>query len=149
MYEQIYAMAGPTQTYRATGDPKILWDIEHTIDLFEKYYKDNKLMGYFSHIDPIDLDSRAESLKHNRARKNWNSIDDHAPAYLINLYLATGEPRYADFLEYTFDTITRFFPDYEHSPFVQERFHEDWSHDKTWGWQHRSVVGHNLRSPGT
>jgi len=146
MYEQIYAMAGPTQTYRATGDPKILWDIEHTMDLFEKYYKDNKLTGYFSHLDPIDLDPRAESLGHNRARKNWNSVGDHAPAYLINVYLATGEPRYADFLEYTFDTIARFFPDYEHSPFVQERFHEDWSHDKSWSWQqNRAVVGHNLK----
>ncbi len=146
MYEQIYALAGPTQTYRATGDKRILWDIEHTMDLFEKYYKDDEQIGYFSHIDPITLDPRAESLGHNCARKNWNSVGDHAPAYLINLYLATGEPKYRDFLEYTFDTIARFFPDYESSPFVQERFHEDWSHDKSWGWQQdRSVVGHNLK----
>jgi len=146
MYEQIYAMAGPTQTYRATGDKSILWDIEHTIGLFEKYYKDKEVTGYFSHIDPIDLDPRAESLQHNRARKNWNSVGDHAPAYLINVYLATGEQKYADFLEYTFDTITQHFPDYEHSPFVQERFHEDWSPDQTWAWQqNRAVVGHNLK----
>jgi len=65
---------------------------------------------------------------------------------LINLWLATGEDKYADFLEYTFDTIEKHFPDYEHSPFVQERFHEDWSHDTTWGWQqNRAVVGHNLK----
>ena len=32
------------------------------------------------------------------------------------------------------------------SPFVQEKFHEDWSHDGTWGWQqNRAVVGHNLK----
>ena len=38
------------------------------------------------------------------------------------------------------------FPDYDHSPFVQEKFHEDWSHDTTWGWQqNRGVVGHNLK----
>ncbi len=110
MYEQIYALAGPIQTYRVTGDP------------------------------------RAESLAHNRARKNWNSVGDHAPAYLINLWLATGEQKYADFLEYTFDTIVAHFPDYDHSPFVQERFYEDWSHDTTWGWQqNRAVVGHNLK----
>jgi mannose/cellobiose epimerase-like protein (N-acyl-D-glucosamine 2-epimerase family) len=146
MYEQIYALAGPTQTYRATGDKRILWDIDHTLDLFEKYYKDNKQTGYFSHIDPIALDPRADSLAHNRARKNWNSVGDHAPAYLINLYLATGDKKHADFLEYTFDTITKYFPDYEHSPFVQEKFYEDWSHDKTWGWQqNRGVVGHNLK----
>lgn len=146
MYEQIYALAGPVQTYRVTGDPRILFDADSTIDLFDKFYLDREKGGYFSHIDPITLDPRAESLGPNRARKNWNSVGDHAPAYLINLWLATGNPKYADFLEYTFDTIARYFPDYEHSPFVQERFHEDWSHDTTWGWQqNRAVVGHNLK----
>jgi mannose/cellobiose epimerase-like protein (N-acyl-D-glucosamine 2-epimerase family) len=49
-------------------------------------------------------------------------------------------------LEHTFDTIVQRFPDYENSPFVQERFNEDWSHDTTWGWQqNRAVVGHNLK----
>ncbi|OIN60656.1 AGE family epimerase/isomerase [Arsenicibacter rosenii] len=146
MYEQIYALAGPTQTYRITGDTRIMADIEKTIDLFEKYFKDNEQEGYFSHIDPIGLDPRDQSLAHNRARKNWNSVGDHAPAYLINLYLATGEQKYADFLEYTFDTITKYFPDYDKSPFVQEKFFEDWSKDQTWGWQqNRAVVGHNLK----
>jgi hypothetical protein len=117
-----------------------------TLSLFERFYKDNEQEGYFSHLDPITLDPRAESLAHNRARKNWNSVGDHAPAYLINLYLATGDPKHADFLEYTFDTITRFFPDYLNSPFVQEKFFEDWSKDQSWGWQqNRAVVGHNLK----
>jgi mannose/cellobiose epimerase-like protein (N-acyl-D-glucosamine 2-epimerase family) len=146
MYEQIYALAGPTMTYRITGDPEIMWDIEHTIKLFKKFYRDDKQGGYFSHLDPIALDPRAASLNNNRARKNWNSVGDHAPAYLINLYLATGDPQYADFLEETFDTIVQRFPDYADSPFVQERFHEDWSKDQAWGWQqNRSVVGHNLK----
>ncbi len=146
MYEQIYALAGPTQTFRITGDPRILQDAEMTVDLFDKFFIDREQEGYFSHIDPITLDPRAESLGHNRARKNWNSVGDHAPAYLINLYLATGDPKYADFLEYTFDTIAKYFPDYENSPFVQERFNEDWSHDQAWGWQqNRAVVGHNLK----
>ncbi len=148
MYEQIYALAGPTQTYRITGDPQIMFDIEKTIDLFEKYYKDDQQGGYFSHIDPITLDPRSPTLDkgNNRAKKNWNSVGDHAPAYLINLWLATGEEKYADFLEYTFDTIEAHFPDYANSPFVQERFFEDWSHDKSWGWQQdNAVVGHNLK----
>jgi mannose/cellobiose epimerase-like protein (N-acyl-D-glucosamine 2-epimerase family) len=146
MYEQIYALAGPTQTYRITGDKRIMEDIENTIELFEKYYKDDKGVGYFSHIDPIGLDPRDPSLKHNRARKNWNSVGDHAPAYLVNLYLATEKEEYAKFLEYTFDTITEYFPDYDNSPFVQERFFEDWSKDQSWGWQeNRAVVGHNLK----
>src|SRR5579875_939215 len=146
MYEQIYALAGPMQTYRATGDPRILQDAEKTIELFDRFYLDRDKGGYFSHIDPITLNPRAESLGPNRARKNWNSVGDHAPAYLINLYLATGADRYADFLAYTADTIAKYFPDYEHSPFVQERFYEDWSHDTTYGWQqNRAVVGHNLK----
>jgi anti-anti-sigma factor len=146
-YEQIYALAGPVQTYRVTGDPAILSDAKETIKTFWKYFHDKSDKGgFYSHIDPITLDPKAESLGRNRARKNWNSVGDHAPAYLINLFLATGEKEYADFLEYTFDTIAKHFPDYDNSPFVQEKFHDDWSKDQTWGWQqNRAVVGHNLK----
>ncbi len=146
MYEQIYALAGPTQTYRLNGDPRIMKDIKMTLDLFDRFFLDRENRGYFSHIDPVTLDPRSESLGENRARKNWNSIGDHAPAYLINLWLATGDDRLKDFLKYTADCIVDYFPDYENSPFVQEKFHEDWSHDKSWGWQQdRGVVGHNLK----
>lgn len=145
-YEQIYALAGPTQTYRITGDPLIRQDIDGTINLFNKYFKDTKKGGYFSHVDPVDFDPRAESLTFDRARKNWNSVGDHAPAFLINLWLATGEEEHLKFLVETADTIATRFPDYDNSPFVQEKFHEDWSHDKAWGWQqNRAVVGHNLK----
>lgn len=146
-YEQIYALAGPIQTYRCTGDRRILHDAEQTIKLFDKFFLDkSEHGGYFSHLDPLMLDPRSESLGNNQGRKNWNSVGDHAPAYLINLWLATGEQKYADMLEYTFDTIEKYFPDYDNSPFVQERFYEDWSHDTTWGWQqNRAVVGHNLK----
>ena len=49
-------------------------------------------------------------------------------------------------LEYTFDTIAKYFPDYDESPFVQEKFLEDWSPDRTHMWQqNRGVVGHNLK----
>ncbi|WP_328311916.1 AGE family epimerase/isomerase [Streptomyces sp. NBC_00442] len=145
-YEQIYALAGPVQTYRITGDPRIKADADATIRLFDRFYLDPEHGGYFSHIDPILLSPDHDSLGPNKARKNWNSVGDHAPAYLINLYLATGEQSYADMLEYTFDTIVERFPDLKHSPFVQERFHKDWSHDTTHGWQqNRAVVGHNLK----
>ncbi len=145
-YEQIYAIAGPTQTYRITGDPLIKQDIDRTVRLFENHYKDPELEGYWSHIDPITLDGRAESLAHNRARKNWNSVGDHIPAYLINVWLATGDPKYRDMLLYCADLIVEHMQDYERSPFVNEKFHADWSHDHTWGWQqNRAVVGHNLK----
>ena len=145
-YEQIYALAGPIQTYRVTGDPRILADAEMTVDLFDRFYLDKHKGGYFSHLDPITLDARSEALGPNKGKKNWNSVGDHAPAYLINLYLATGEEKYAKMLEYTFDTIATHFPDYEHSKFVQEKFHEDWSFDQTHMWQqNRGVIGHNLK----
>ncbi|MEY9966940.1 mannose/cellobiose epimerase-like protein (N-acyl-D-glucosamine 2-epimerase family) [Streptacidiphilus sp. MAP12-16] len=146
MYEQIYALAGPTQTYRVTGDPRILEDIDRTVALFHRYFKDPERGGFFSHLDPITMDPRADSLGRNRSRKNWNSVGDHAPAYLINAYLATGRPDFAALLEETADAIATRFPDEPNSPFVQERFHEDWSPDRTWGWQQdRAVVGHNLK----
>lgn len=146
MYEQIYALAGPTQTYRVTGDPRILDDIEKTMALFTSFYRDEEAGGYFSHLDPVTLDPRSDALGHNRARKNWNSIGDHAPAYLINALLATGREDFEKFLVETGETIVDRFPDYDRSPFVQERFHEDWRPDRRWGWQQdNAVVGHNLK----
>jgi mannose/cellobiose epimerase-like protein (N-acyl-D-glucosamine 2-epimerase family) len=146
MYEQIYALAGPTQTYRVTGDPRILNDIDKTVALFERFFRDPDGGGYFSHLEPVSLDPRSPKLGHNRARKNWNSVGDHAPAYLINALLATGRKDLEDFLAATGDTIVTRFPDYHHSPFVQERFREDWAHDHHYKWQQdRAVVGHNLK----
>ena len=146
-YEQIYALAGPIQTYRCTGDPRIMDDTEKTIKLFNEFFLDKgEHGGYFSHIDPVMLDPLSDTLGRNKGTKNWNSVGDHAPAYLINLWLATGKQEYAEMLEYTFDTIEQRFPDYDNSPFVQERFYQDWSADTTWGWQqNRAVVGHNLK----
>lgn len=145
-YEQIYALAGPTQTFRITGDPAIRSDIDMTLNLFDRHYRDHDKGGYYSHIDPITMSGKSESLGRNRARKNWNSVGDHAPAFLINLWLATGEKSHLDMLIDTADTITAHFPDYENSAFVQEKFHDDWSADRSWGWQqNRGVVGHNLK----
>ncbi|MFI9271088.1 AGE family epimerase/isomerase [Kitasatospora sp. NPDC052896] len=147
-YEQIYALVGLTQTYRATGSPAILADIEGTVRLFERFFADPKLGGYYSHIDPVTLSPHHDSLGPNRSRKNWNSVGDHAPAYLFNLFLATGDERYRRMLEHTFDMIVTHMPDRsdERSPFVNERFHADWTPDREWGWQQdRAVVGHNLK----
>ena len=146
MYEQIYALAGPVQTFRVTGDPRIAADADGTMRLFERFFRDHERGGYYSHIDPILLSPHHESLGANQSRKNWNSVGDHAPAYLVNLYLATGEQRHAEMLERTFDTIVEHFPDDAVSPFVNERFHQDWSHDLQHSWQqNRAVVGHNLK----
>jgi anti-anti-sigma factor len=145
-YEQIYALAGPVQTYRISGDPQLLEDARRTINLFDRYFLDRQRGGYFSHIDPVTLDPRSASLTRDRSRKNWNSVGDHAPAYLINLYLATQAPEHAEMLANCADLIVEHFPDYDHSAFVQEKFHEDWSKDQEWGWQqNRAVVGHNLK----
>jgi mannose/cellobiose epimerase-like protein (N-acyl-D-glucosamine 2-epimerase family) len=145
MYEQIYALAGPTQLYRITGDPRIASDTAATLRLMRRFFADDEGGGYYSHIDPITLSPHHESLGPNRDRKNWNSVGDHAPAYLFNLWLATGNAEHADMLEETFDLIAAHMPAAD-SPFVQERFHRDWSADSTWGWQQdRAVVGHNLK----
>lgn len=145
-YEQIYALTGPVQTYRITGDREIYDDACKTINLFRKYFFDQEYGGYFSHIHPITFQPDDISLKNNQSRKNWNSNGDHTPAYLINLYLATQNKELKEMLSYTSDIITQYFPDYENSVFVQERFHADWSKDTTWDWQqNRAVIGHNLK----
>lgn len=144
-YEQIYALTGPVQTYRVTGDPAILADAQHTVNFMERYFRDPVHGGYFSHLTPGTLNPRAAALGVNRARKNWNSVGDHAPAYLVNLWLTTGDVRFADLLTELADTIERYFPDPD-SPLVHERFHGDWTPDTAWGWQqNRGVVGHNLK----
>ncbi|MGP4109577.1 AGE family epimerase/isomerase [Streptomyces sp. 4N509B] len=147
-YEQIYALVGLVQTFRVAGSPEILGDVEGTVRLFEKFFHDPRQGGYYSHIDPVTFSPHDDHLGPNRSRKNWNSVGDHAPAYLFNLYLATGEERYRRMLEHTFDMIVTHMPDRapDGSPFVRERFHADWTPDHTWGWQqNRAVVGHNLK----
>jgi hypothetical protein len=146
MYEQIYALVGPTMTYRATGDPLILRDIDATLALFDRFFHDDERGGWFSHIDPILLSPHHDSLGPNASRKNWNSIGDHAPAYLINLYLATGRREHLDTLREAFGLIMDHFPDPDGNPFVRERFHGDFTPDAGWGWQQdRAVIGHNLK----
>ena len=146
-YEQIYALAGPVQTYRITGDPLILRRRPpHAGDVRAA----STTIRSWAAISAMSIRSASirapKSLTYDRARKNWNSVGDHAPAYLINLYLATGAKQDADMLTYCADMIVEHFPDYENSAFVQEKFHEDWSPDRTWGWQqNRAVVGHNLK----
>ncbi|MGH9173191.1 MAG: AGE family epimerase/isomerase, partial [Vicinamibacterales bacterium] len=114
--------------------------------LFDRRFDDPDKGGYFSHIDPISLDPRDPSLTHNQARKNWNSVGDHAPAFLINLYLATGDERWARMLAYVADAIATHMPDYDNSPFMQEKFFEDWSPDHDTPLQkNRGLVGHNMK----
>jgi len=168
LYEQIYALAGLAQYYRITQDWEVLEDIQRTIRTFQTCYLDSVqngfmgLGGYFSHIDYATLRPDTEALGDNRSRKNWNSIGDHIPAYLVNLILALdplprggdGRDEIEDFLgtcRTILDTTARLilekFPDPDpRVPFVNERFKEDWTPDQKWRWQqNRAVVGHNLK----
>ena len=145
-YEQIYALAGPIQTYRVTGDPRILKDAEMTADLFDRFFLDKELGG----ISPTSTRSpwtrAAKPWARTGPRRTGTRWATTRQPISINLYLATGEERYDRMLEATFDTITKHFPDYDNSPFVQEKFFEDWSHDDTHMWQqNRGVIGHNLK----
>ena len=84
-YEQIYALAGPTQTFRITGDPRIKErhrrdDLAVRAVLLRPRARRLLLAPRPDHVRR----ARATSLGRNRARKNWNSVGDHAPAYLIN-----------------------------------------------------------------
>jgi len=171
LYEQIYALAGLTQFYRITLDWEVLDDIRRTINSFQAFYHDPAEAtskgfagtgGYYSHLDVVTMRPDSPTLGANCARKNWNSVGDHIPAYLINLIL-TLDPlpqagpelaaslqalleRCWGILEETSTIIVEKFPDPQ-SDFVNERFHAaDWSADHSFRWQqNRAVVGHNLK----
>jgi mannose/cellobiose epimerase-like protein (N-acyl-D-glucosamine 2-epimerase family) len=170
LYEQIYALAGLAQYYRVTNDPETLNDIQHTIEMFEAYFvdrRDGRHEGFFSHIDPVTFqwDSVELESSGHRARKNWNSIGDHLPAYLINLVLALDPLPVAagadavkrkalfakllrvavEILEVTAELIRSHFHDAD-NVYVNERFTRDWVPVSDWGWQkNRAIVGHNLK----
>lgn len=161
-YEQIYALAGLTQYYRVTLDPDALLDIHRTIEAFDHFFLDpSEHGGYFSHLDPATMTTVAQALGQNQAKKNWNSVGDHIPAYLVNLLIALKPlprrddteiiHRFADhcdrILRRCATLIVEKFPDPDASvPYVRERFYQDWKPDTTYSWQQdRAVCGHNLK----
>ena len=166
LYEQIYALAGMTQYYRISNDPAVLDDISRTITVFNEFFLDDKgvnpdfpgLDGYFSHIDPVTMRPDTPALGPRQMRKNWNSVGDHIPAYLLNLLLALDPlPQGAnpqvdrlqrickDMLDRTTRLIIEKLPDRE-VPYVNERFFADWKPDHSWGWQQdRAIVGHDYK----
>lgn len=167
LYEQIYALAGLAQYYRITQEWEVLDDIRRTVKAFLTFYRDspkNKdrgypgLGGFFSHLDYATMRPDTPRLAHNQSRKNWNSVGDHIPAYLINIILAldpvakkTGKRDFTQFLEICRDILMETsgiiadkFPD--QTNYVNERFFADWSQDHGWRWQqNRAIVGHNLK----
>ncbi len=168
LYEQIYALAGLTQFYRITLDWEVLEDIRRTINSFQDFFWDPPSAtakgfagtgGYYSHLDPATMRPDTVTPDENRSRKNWNSVGDHIPAYLVNLILSI-EPlplggirhEFAKLLETchgiieeTSSLICEKFPD-PNSDFVNERFHADWTPDHSYRWQqNRAVVGHDLK----
>jgi mannose/cellobiose epimerase-like protein (N-acyl-D-glucosamine 2-epimerase family) len=170
LYEQIYALAGLTQYYRITADWRVLEDIRCTVRTFNDFYLDGRdtdsqapdpktADGYFSHIDYATMRPDADAIVQNKSKKNWNSIGDHLPAYLINLICALDPlpiGRNTDdlsafidkckwMLEHCTDLICEHFPD-PTSEYVNERFYADWTPDHSYSWQqNRGIVGHNLK----
>jgi mannose/cellobiose epimerase-like protein (N-acyl-D-glucosamine 2-epimerase family) len=168
LYEQIYAIAGLTQYYRITQDWEVLEDIRRTVNSFQAYFWDPSTAkekgfagtgGYYSHLDPATMRPDVPAMGDNCAQKNWNSIGDHIPAYLINLILTLdplpqGNARSmldallktcVGILEETSSLICEKFPDPQ-SDYVNERFTADWTPIHNYRWQqNRAVVGHNLK----
>jgi mannose/cellobiose epimerase-like protein (N-acyl-D-glucosamine 2-epimerase family) len=162
LYEQIYALAGLAQFYRISADRDVLFDIRRTVASFETFFRDHSSEdgGYFSHIDYATFSPHSPTLGVNQSRKNWNSVGDHLPAYLINVVLALDplpiglEKELAGFRDLCLDIVSRTsnlivdkFPDPDPTvPYVNERFDAKWKPDHSWGWQqNRAVVGHNLK----
>jgi mannose/cellobiose epimerase-like protein (N-acyl-D-glucosamine 2-epimerase family) len=160
IYEQIYALSGLAMYYRITQDPMVLCDISRTMRMFDQYYLDPVYGGYYSHIDHSTMRPDRNQIKENDLKKNWNSIGDHIPAYLVNVILAL-EPlpeegredmrellgKSQEMLRTLTDLILDKFPDKDPSiPYVNERFNKDWTPDHAYGWQkNRAIIGHNFK----
>ncbi len=112
MYEQIYALAGPTQTYRVTGDPRIAEPTSrHAVRLFERFFRDPDARRLLLAHRPDPAQPAPRVARAQPRPQELELVGDHAPAYLINLFLATGDERHAAMLEETFDLIVEHFPD--------------------------------------
>lgn len=170
LYEQIYALAGLAHYYRITHDPDVLFDIRRTLEAFWKLYQRTDGEGFYSHIDYATFSPLDPKLGKNQSRKNWNSIGDHIPAYLIDLILALDGARDApaelasllgrleNTLDELADLIADRFPSKTASPYVVERFQvvetrDDpgntaaangpqyaWHEDLDWDWQQNRAV---------
>ena len=121
-----------------------------TVDLFDSFFLDNGTQGgYFSHLDPITLRPTQPSRSApNRGKKNWNSVGDHAPGLPDQPLAGHRRGRATPRCSNTPSTPSRrTSPTTRLSPFVQEKFHEDWSPGpaRTCWQQNRAVVGHNLK----
>jgi mannose/cellobiose epimerase-like protein (N-acyl-D-glucosamine 2-epimerase family) len=160
-YEMIYSMAGLAQYYRITADWHVLHDIRRTVAAIEEFFLDkSEYGGYFSHIDPVTFSGRSPALGDNSGQKNWNSVGDHLPAYLVNLVLALDplpKGREEDLsafretclriLDRTAHLIVDKFPDPDPKvPFVNEKFDEKWNPNHSYREnKNRAIVGHNLK----
>jgi mannose/cellobiose epimerase-like protein (N-acyl-D-glucosamine 2-epimerase family) len=169
LYEQIYALAGLANYYRISLDWEVLEDIRRTVATFNAFYLDDKRPddsaftgdgGYFSHIDYATMRPDLNANPANNLKKNWNSVGDHIPAYLVNLLIALDpmppdarEDLHAtrqvaqELLERVTTLILDKFPDENPEiPYVNERFFANWKPDHEYSWQqNRAIVGHNFK----
>jgi mannose/cellobiose epimerase-like protein (N-acyl-D-glucosamine 2-epimerase family) len=170
MYEQIYALSGMTLYYRITLDKETRDDIAKTLNTFEEFYFDKAkpgdpafkgLGGWFSHIDSVTRRPDMNPNLENNLKKNWNSVGDHIPAYLINLILAIDPVPLGilpveianllkvsrSILKDATTLILEKFADSDPSvPYVHERFEADWTPDLSYSWQKdRAIIGHNYK----
>ena len=97
-YEQIYALVGPAQTYRITGDPRIQEDIDRR----SRSSSGTSTTPSTAATGRTSTRSRSTAratrwAETGRARTGTRSATT-SPAYLINAWLATGEDKYMDML---------------------------------------------------
>ena len=164
LYEQIYDIAGLTQTFLVTRNKALLVNVVRTMNAFDRFFKVEGRRGWWSHIDVTTHQPCEERLGINKGGINWNSVGDHIPAYLFSLLAALG-PKYKksnadadlnelrehadDMLKEAVEIIVREFPGEDH-PTVRERFNLDeegnFVYNSRYGWQkNRAIIGHNFK----
>lgn len=156
-YLQAYALAGISEYFAATHDPKALDDILGTLRMYKNHYQAK--FGFYRVVHPETLEGTDERLGDLKDMVAWNSVGDLDVAALFKLHAALGEPRQGESAavqearrlaeEITFEAsqvITDRMYD-EKSPLLHELFRgETGERVKDWRWQgENGVVGHNFK----
>jgi hypothetical protein len=157
LYEQVYMLAGLSNHFFVTRDPKTLDAITDTLRAFWTVFHDPKSDGFISHVDPKTLKPITDGPNANQI--NWNSTGDFGPAMLRSLITAIGtkssgpDDPYNEtrdlamkLMQKTSEQIVEHFPSKDGKP-VFERFSLDWTPNTSHSiWQeNRAVMGHNAK----
>ena len=147
-YEQIYALAGPTQTYRVTGDPRILSDIEMTHRALQHVLPRPRRRAASSRTSTRSRSTRARESLGAQPGAQELELGRRPRARLPDQPVARDRRRAVRRLPraHRRHDRRRTSPTTRTARSCRRTSTRTGRHDHAWGWQqNRAVVGHNLK----